>query len=155
MAKPQQPAIDVRAATTGQLQLLVIAGACRGQFRGDAINARMPLQVLRQGKVDNRPPDAAVAVLERMDDLEPQVCDAGPQEAILRAALAIEPGQETPDFGRHPVRGRCDVMHLGIVHRPADDLHGVGRAAQFSGRHRVQARVAGRVKRRMPAAQAL
>ena len=92
------------------------------------------LKVLRECQFNDCTPDAAVAILERMNRLEPDVGEPRTKQAIERLA-PIEPVDEQLHFGTDCSTWNCLVVDGFAAVRTTHDLHWVGAAAVCAHEH--------------------
>jgi len=110
--------------------------------------------VLREREVHEGPPDPAVAVLERMNRLEPQMREGGADQAVGSVgARASEPVEKAAHLLRDRLRRRRFVVDLLATEWPAHDPHRRLGPAPLADHYLVQAGSSGREERRVPGAQ--
>ncbi len=119
-------------------------------------HAVKPLRcVFRTGehRVGNRPRDAPVTVVERMDRYEPEMRDPGFEHEVGRVIL-LEPVEKLLHFVAQPIRHGSLVVYTFLPDRTRDDLHRpfriIAPGPHFDLRHPA---MAGREQGRVPGKQ--
>ncbi len=154
VGEPQDPRCHVQRAVLRRFELGVVLAAPRQQALGDAQQPARLATVARQHQVDDGAPEAPIAILVRVDGLEPQVGHRSLDQAVGFGG-AVEPFEQPAHLLRHRGRRRRFEVHRLAAEHAADDLHRLGVRAVAPDADLLQARVTRWKQRRLPGVKAL